>query len=61
MKLVRGLSVIGVAAYLVLQGLYLFSNADSPMVYSAIGLIGLVAGALIFVSISCWADPKNEK
>ncbi len=60
MKLVRVLSVIGIAGYLVLDGLYGFSGADNPLVYSAIGLVGLVAGTLMFVSLALWADPRNE-
>jgi formate hydrogenlyase subunit 3/multisubunit Na+/H+ antiporter MnhD subunit len=54
MKVVKALSVIGLAAYLIFQGLFYIAEAHSPAIHAIIGILGLVSGALIFISLSHW-------
>lgn len=61
MKIVRVLSVIGLAAFLVLQGLYYMAEAQSPFIHALIGLVGLATGALMFISLGHWANLGKEK
>ncbi|MCC5831734.1 MAG: hypothetical protein JJU12_01660 [Chlamydiales bacterium] len=60
MKIVRVLSVIGLAAYLVLQGLFYLAEATAPALHALIGIIGLGTGALIFISLGHWANMGKE-
>jgi hypothetical protein len=60
MKIIRVLSIIGLAAYLVLQGFYLLTESQSPSLHALIGILGLASGALIFISISHWVDYHKE-
>ena len=61
MKTIRALSVILVAAYLIFQGLYYLAEMTTPIVHAAIGLLGLGAGALIFISLHEWIDHNCKK
>ncbi len=60
MRIVKALSVIGLAAFLVLQGLFFIAASSSPALEAAIGLIGLATGALIFISLSHWIEHKKD-
>ncbi len=61
MKTVRVLSVIGLAAYLVFNGLFNLGEMDSPTIRAAIGLLGLISGALMFISLGHWINIKKER
>lgn len=61
MKVVRVLSVIGLASFLILQGLEYVSEKQSPTLSAFVGFIGLAAGTLMFISLSHWANPKKEQ
>lgn len=61
MRTVRILSVISLASYLVFQGLYYLAEMASPVSHAAIGLLGLLSGALIFISLGHWANLHKEK
>ena len=61
MKVIRVLSVIALAAYLILQGLYYLAELTTPTIHAAIGLLGVVSGVLIFISLHHWIDLKLEK
>lgn len=61
MKVIRVLSVIGLASYLVLQGLFYIGEMSSPILRAVIGFVGLAAGALMFISLSHWINIKKEK
>ncbi len=61
MKTIRVLSIIFLAAYLILQGLYYVAEMSTPVVHAAIGLLGLGAGIMIFVSFSHWINFKKGK
>jgi hypothetical protein len=54
MHIVKGLSIIGLAAFLIFQGLFFLIEMDTPVAQAAIGLLGLVSGALMFISLGCW-------
>lgn len=61
MKTIRVLSIIFLAAYLILQGLYYIAEITTPIIHAAIGLLGLGSGLLIFISLSHWVDLKKER
>ena len=61
MKTIRVLSIIFLAAYLILQGLFYVAEMTTPIVHAAIGLLGLGAGILMFVSLGHWVDLRKEK
>lgn len=61
MKTVRVLSIILLAAFLTFQGLYYFSEETVPVVRAAIGLLGLISGVLMFISLGHWIDIRKEK
>jgi hypothetical protein len=61
MRIIRALSIIGLAAYLVLQGLYFFSEQTSPLLHSLIGVVGLATGVLMFITLTHWFDPSRDK
>jgi len=61
MRVIRILSVIGLAAYLVLQGLYYIGLQASPTLHAIIGAIGLGTGVLMFISLGHWTDWHKEK
>lgn len=61
MKTVRVLSVILLAAYLILQGLYYLGEMNSPTIHAAVGLLGFASGILMFISLSHWINIKKEK
>ena len=54
MHIVKKLSIIGLAAYLVLQGLLYFIEIEGPALPTAIGMIGLGTGMLMFISLGNW-------
>lgn len=54
MKNVKVISVILLAAYLVLTGFSYFVDFDSPVFDAGMGLISLAAGILMFVSLGSW-------
>ncbi len=65
MRLLRMLAVIGLAAYLVLQGLFLLTGFGGAVALGIVGIIGLITGVLIFVSLGHWfrmdkADIKSS-
>lgn len=60
MKIVRILSVIGLAAYLVLQGLFYLAEQTSPFLHALIGIVGIATGALIFISLGHWINMAKE-
>jgi hypothetical protein len=61
MKIIRILSIISLAAYLVLSGLFFIGEQTSPTLHALIGVLGLAAGVLIFISLSHWVDFSKEK
>jgi hypothetical protein len=61
MHVVRSLSVIGLAAYLIFQGIYYIGELDTPVIHAAIGLLGLVSGALMFISLGCWCKEDKRR
>ena len=61
MKTIRALSIIALAAYLVFQGLYYLAELSSPVTHAAIGILGLGAGVLMFISLGHWVDINKEK
>ena len=61
MKTIRALSVIVLAAYLIFQGLYYLAELSSPVTHAAIGILGLGAGILMFISLGHWIDISKEK
>ncbi|MFZ0566014.1 MAG: hypothetical protein WAM28_07510 [Chlamydiales bacterium] len=61
MKVIRVLSIISLASYLVLQGLYYLALESSPLLHAAIGILGLGAGALMFISLGHWTDLHKEE
>lgn len=61
MKAVRIISIIGLAAYLVLQGLYYIGGLTSPVIHALIGFVGLGTGVLMFISLTHWVDWHKEK
>ncbi|MDE3055976.1 MAG: hypothetical protein KGI80_04725 [Verrucomicrobiota bacterium] len=61
MKTVRVLSVIVLAAYLCFQGLFYLAEMTSPVAHASIGLLGLGAGVLMFISLGHWIDLSKEK
>jgi len=61
MKTIRALSIIFLAAFLILQGLYYILELTTPVVHAAIGLLGLGSGILIFISFEHWIHIKKEK
>jgi len=60
MKAVKVLSVIGLAAFLVLQGLYLTFESTSPLFHSLIGIVGLATGVLMFISLTHWVGSHKD-
>lgn len=60
MHVLRILSIIFLAGYLIFQGLYYLAELQSPTMHAAIGLLGLGSGALIFISLSHWVNLKKE-
>jgi len=61
MKIVRILSVVALAAFLIFQGLGYLSESVSPMMMAAQGLLALTSGVLMFISLSHWANYKSER
>ncbi len=61
MKTIRALSIIALAAYLIFQGLYYLAELTSPVTHAAIGILGLGAGVLMFISLGHWVDVSKEK
>lgn len=61
MKIVRILSVIALAVFLIFQGLGYLSETVSPIMMAAEGLLALLAGILIFISLGHWANFKSER
>lgn len=61
MKVVRILSVVALAAFLIFQGIGYLSETVSPMMMSLQGLLALISGVLMFISISHWANYKSER
>ena len=61
MKVIRILSLIGLAAYLVLEGIFYLFESQSPVLHAFIGIIGLAAGVLMFISLTHWFDHHKEK
>jgi len=61
MKIIRALSIIALAAYLIFQGLYYLAELASPVIHAAIGILGLGAGVLMFISLGHWVDVTKEK
>ena len=61
MKTVRALSIIALACFLILQGLYFLAELTTPTVHAAIGLLGLGAGVLMYISLRNWIDHHKEK
>jgi len=61
MKTIRALSIIALAAYLIFQGLYYLAELSSPVTHAAIGILGLGAGVLMFISLGHWVDISKEK
>lgn len=61
MKAIRVLSVIGLAIYLVLQGLYFLTERQSLWLHNTIGVVALATGVLIFISLSHWINIRKEK
>ena len=61
MKTIRVLSLILLAAYLILQGFYYIAEMTTPIIHAAIGLLGLGAGTLMFISLGHWVNLKKEK
>ncbi len=61
MKVVRVLSVIALASFLILQGLFYLAEITSPVFYAFIGVLGMTAGVLMFISLSHWIDFKKEQ
>jgi hypothetical protein len=59
MHVVKTLSIIGLAAFLILQGLFFIAGIEAPMTHAAIGLLGLISGALMFISLGHWV--KEER
>lgn len=54
MKTIRVISIIGLAAFLCLQGLYWLSGATSPGFQILVGIVGLATGILMFISLTHW-------
>ncbi len=61
MKTIRVLSVISLAAYLIFQGLSSLGEMTTPIMMAAQGLLALVAGILMFISLGHWANYKSER
>jgi hypothetical protein len=61
MHVVKSLSIITLAAYLVFQGLFYLAEMDAPVAQAAIGLLGLVSGGLMFISLGCWCHCDTRK
>ena len=59
MKTIRILSVIGLAAYLILQGLFFLALIHSPAILAVTGIIGLATGVLMFISLIHWIRYKK--
>lgn len=60
MKALRVLSVIGLALYLILQGVFYLAESTSPVLHATTGIVGLISGILILVSLSHWIDLRKE-
>jgi hypothetical protein len=60
MKAIRILSIIGLAAYLVLEGIFWLFDVQSPIFEAFIGAIGLATGVLIFISLTHWFDNTKD-
>jgi len=54
MKNMKVLSIILLAAFLVLTGFSYFVDIESPIFDAGLGLISLAAGILMFVSLGSW-------
>jgi hypothetical protein len=54
MHIVRGLSIIGLAVYLVFQGIFYMVDIEGPVPPIAIGLVSLFTGVLMFISLGHW-------
>lgn len=61
MRIIRILSIIGLAAYLILAGIYLIGDQESPEFLAFIGAVGLATGVLMFISLGHWIDFRKEK
>jgi len=61
MKTVRVLSVISLAAYLIFQGLASLGEMSTPIMMAAQGLLALISGVLMFISLGHWANYKSER
>ena len=60
MHIVKALSIIGLGAFLIMQGLFYLAELQSPIIHAAIGLLGIVSGALIFISLKHWFSEKGK-
>ena len=60
MKVIRALSVIALAGYLIFQGLYYLAEMPSPVMHAATGLLGLTAGVLMFLSLGHWLEHSHK-
>ena len=58
MNIIKALSIIGLASFLILQGLFYLAELQSPIVHAGIGLLGLISGALMFISLNHWVHEK---
>jgi hypothetical protein len=54
MKIVKSLSIVTLAAYLVFQGLFHLAEMTSPIAHATIGLLGFISGSLILISLNHW-------
>ena len=56
MRIVKDLSIIGLAGFLTCQGLYYLGEMSRPVLHAGIGILGLAAGVLMFVSLTHWVE-----
>ena len=61
MKTIKALSIIFLAAYLIFQGLFYIAEMKTPVTHAAIGLLGLGAGVLMFISLHHWIEEKKVR
>jgi len=61
MHIVKALSIIGLAGFLIFQGFFYLAEMDSPVAIAGIGLLGLVSGALMFISLGHWISCETRR
>lgn len=74
MRVIRVLSIIGLAVFLILQGVIYFALKSMPEFHNyeitqqalatlraIAGIFGFISGVLIFVSFSNWINYNKEK